>query len=102
MTMAVVVVGWVMFRVSDGEALVDALAALGSDFRFASLALTILATAAPYLALLLIVDAVEQRVTAQPTDAVDSWALAPTLAAYVCLALVLGSEVGGDFIYFQF
>ena len=101
-TMAVVVVGWVMFRVSDAEALVDALAALGSDFRFASLALTILATAAPYLALLLIVDAVEQRVTAQPADAVDSWALAPTLAAYVCLALVLGSEVGGDFIYFQF
>jgi alginate O-acetyltransferase complex protein AlgI len=101
-TMAVVLIGWIMFRITDGGDLWQALTALVSDPRFVSLAFALLVSAAPYLLLLVAIDVVDRRVLGAPSDRPVPAAVSPVLAGYVILAITFGAEVSGDFIYFQF
>ena len=102
-TMAVVLVGWLMFRVTDGSELLGHLGALASDFRFGGLALITFATVAPYLLLMVAVDIAEALFIERSSDMIrSSWLVAPALTALIALTVVLGSESGGEFIYFQF
>jgi alginate O-acetyltransferase complex protein AlgI len=102
-TMTVVLAGWLMFRVTDGTDLIDALVAVGSDGRFAGLALATFATVLPYLLIMVAIDITESLVIRSEADEIrDIWALAPILTCLIVLIITLGSESGGDFIYFQF
>ena len=59
--MAIVTIGWVMFRVTDGEALFDALVAIPTDFRFAALAIAVGMALAPYALLMIAIDVLDRR-----------------------------------------
>ncbi|MEM9035815.1 MAG: MBOAT family O-acyltransferase [Actinomycetota bacterium] len=101
-TMLVVVIGWYMFRVTDGGQLIDGLSALVLDPAFGGLALATLGTVVPYLALMVAVDIVEWRVIDRADEIDPSWILSPVLTSLVVMIAVLGSDAGGEFIYFAF
>lgn len=102
-TMAMVVIGWLMFRVTSGGDLIHHLGALITDLRFAGLAIVTLGTLAPYLLAMAAVDFAESRiVSADGNRTSQSWLVAPVLTALITLTLLFGSESGGEFIYFQF
>lgn len=102
-TMSVVLIGWLMFRVTDGGELLADLGALVTDHRFGGLALVTLSTIAPYLVLMALVDVLESWVIDPEPDRIRaSLAVAPVLTTLVALIAVYGSESGGEFIYFQF
>lgn len=102
-TMAVVLVGWLMFRVTDGGDLLSHLGAMATDWRFGGLAVVALATIAPYILLMVLIDFGEAAFIRSRTDLIrPSWLIAPALTSLIALTVLLGSESGGDFIYFQF
>ena len=102
-TMAVVLVGWLMFRVTSGDDLLHNLSALFTDFRFGGLAIVTLGTMLPYLAMMVVIDLAESRIISHDgTRTSDSWLVAPILTALITLTILYGSESGGEFIYFAF
>lgn len=102
-TMAVVLVGWLMFRVTDGDDLIHDLSALLTDFRFGGLAIVTLGTLLPYLAMMVAIDIAESSIVSRDGNRTnDSWLVAPVLTALITLTILHGSESGGEFIYFTF
>ncbi len=102
-TMTVVLFGWLLFRVTDGEQLMTNIGSLVNDTRFGGLAIVTLATILPYLVLMVVIDLAEALFIDSRTDVMrPNWLIAPALTALITLTIVFGSESGGEFIYFQF
>lgn len=102
LTMGIVFLGWLMFRVADVGDLATLLLALVTDFRFVAVAVAFLIEAAPFVAVLIFVDVVDRAWVGSARATVASFALAPVLVGYIVLAVIFGVESGGQFIYFQF
>ena len=101
-TMSVVTIGWIMFRVIDGEAMVDALVAIPTDLRFGAMAVAVAVALLPYVGLMVVIDIIDHRYVQAERDRPAPLVLAPLLAGLVLVSMLYGSEVGGEFIYFQF
>lgn len=102
-TMSMVLVGWLMFRVTSSGDLLHHLRALFTDLRFPGLAIVTLGTLMPYLLMMAAIDFSEsQIVSADGNRTNQSWLVAPVITALLTLTLLFGSESTGDFIYFQF
>ncbi len=102
-TMAVVLVGWLMFRVTDGGTLIHDLSALFTDYRFGGLAIVALGTLLPYLLIMAAIDIAESRIVSPDGNRTsDSWLVVPVLTTLITLTILYGSESGGEFIYFAF
>ena len=98
------VYGWMLFRITEWSTITGYTQALFTDWSFAGLGVLALSTMAPYIVLAVFVDIAEAwSLSERPVPQMrESWALAPYLAGLVALVVVLGSDSGGEFIYFKF
>ncbi len=98
------VYGWMLFRITEWSTITTYTHALFTDWSFGALGVLTVSAVLPYIALSVFVDIVEAwSLSEKPVQTMrESWVLAPYLAGLVALVVVLGSESGGEFIYFKF
>ncbi len=101
------VYGWMLFRITSWDTIVSYTRALFTDWSLGHLGLVSLFAVLPYVLLAVVVDVVESRaLESRPAVARQrvrvAWGLAPYFAALLAIIVVLGSETGGEFIYFKF
>ena len=102
-TFALSVYGWMLFRITEWDAIVRYTKALFTDYSLGSLGTLSVFSMGPYILLAIVIDIVESRSVRRTDDnVVQSFVLAPYLAALVVVVALLGSDSGGDFIYFKF
>ena len=103
-TFAVVLYGWLLFRVEEFNDLVGYTSTLFSDWTFVSVALVLLGQVGVYVALAVALDKLESIfVHVQESEIRSaSGALSVYFAVLFGLMVLLGSETGGAFIYFRF
>ena len=102
-TFALVVYGWLFFRVENVGAIWSFSRALLLDFGHADLALLLALRMAPYIAIACALDWLERALT-DFRSAELRWprATQPAVTGMLLALLVLAVEGGGDFIYFKF
>ena len=95
--------GWMLFRVTDVDRIVDYTVALCSDWSASLLGALVLAQMAVFIVMALVIDAVEARlvIPARHKLRAGPW-LAPAYATMVAVILVFIASVSGEFIYFKF
>ena len=98
---ALVLYGWMLFRVSGFDAIAAYTHALAFDGRHAELALLLFARLLPFIALTAFVDWTEWA-KPRPRVGVFAWLPRPVPVALILTAFVFGAEHGGAFIYFKF
>jgi D-alanyl-lipoteichoic acid acyltransferase DltB (MBOAT superfamily) len=98
------VYGWMLFRITEWSTIVTYTVALFTDWSFGALGVLALFSMLPYIVISIFVDAAEAwSLSEKPHPKMrESWALAPYLAVLAILVVVLGSDSGGEFIYFKF
>lgn len=102
-TFALVMYGWLLFRITDWGQIKTYTTSLISDFSFASLGFLSLTSLSLYILIAIVIDIVESKTISKQTDnALQSYFLAPYLSGATMLLLLLGSASGGEFIYFKF
>ena len=103
-TFAVVLYGWLLFRVEEFNDLVGYTSTLFSDWTFVSVALVLLGQVGVYVALAVALDKLESIFVHVQESEIRS--ASGTLSVYFAvlfgLMVLLGSETGGAFIYFRF
>ena len=101
---AFTVYGWMLFRITEWSQITGYTKALFTDWSFGALGTLALFSMLPYIALSVFVDLAEAwSLSEKPRPAMrESWVLAPYLAALVLFIVALGSDSGGEFIYFKF
>jgi len=102
-TFALVVYGWLFFRVEEVGMIASYSRALLLDPSHADLALLAALRIAPYVAIACALDWLERTLTDFPNAELRwSWVTQPALGGMLVALLVLAVEGGGDFIYFKF
>jgi alginate O-acetyltransferase complex protein AlgI len=102
-TFGLSVYGWLLFRVTEWSTIVSHTKALFTDMSLGALGTLGVFAMAPYILLAIGIDVVESLAVNRRTDDVRlSFAVAPYVAALIVVTALLGSEAGGDFIYFKF
>jgi D-alanyl-lipoteichoic acid acyltransferase DltB (MBOAT superfamily) len=101
---ALTVYGWMLFRITEWSQITGYTEALFTDWSFGALGVLTLFSMLPYIALSVFVDVAEAwSLSEKPQPRMrESWALAPYLASLALLVVALGSDSGGEFIYFKF
>jgi alginate O-acetyltransferase complex protein AlgI len=102
-TFALVVYGWLFFRVEDVGLIGSFSRALLFDFRHVDLALLLALRMAPYIAIACALDWLERTLTDfRHAELRWPWAAQPAVSGMLVALLVLAVEGGSDFIYFKF
>ncbi len=98
------VYGWMLFTITEWSLITGYTKALFTDWSFGTLGMLALFSILPYIARAVFVDVAEAwSLSEKPHPRMrESWVLAPYLAALVLLVIALGSDSGGEFIYFKF
>ncbi len=98
------VYGWMLFRITEWSTITGYTQALFTDWAFGPLGVLALSAMAPYIILSVFVDVAEAwSLSERPLPRMrESWVLAPYLAVLLAMVVVLGSDSGGEFIYFKF
>lgn len=102
-TFVLSVYGWLLFRITEWSSVVSYTKAIFTDFSLAALGTLSVFSMAPYILLAIGIDIAESLAIERRRDEVrQSLLIAPYLASLVIVVSLLGSEAGGDFIYFKF
>lgn len=102
-TMSTVLFGWLIFRVSDGVELREAVVALLTDFRYGGLAIVMLGSLLPFILGLLAIDVAEFKLlSADGNELSRTWYVSPIMLALTSFTILFGANSSGVFIYFQF
>jgi len=104
LTFGLTVYGWMLFRITEWSTITSYTTSLFTNWSFAALGVLALFSMLPYIVLSVFVDVAEAwSLSEQPHPKMrESWVLAPYLAALVLFVVALGSDSGGEFIYFKF